>query len=77
MAKSARIMTWSLGWVMGGDRARRERTTRVVMERWKRAWRRTSVPMKPVAPVRMTFILEGYRGIVGFPSLLKFESRNM
>lgn len=30
------------------------------MEGWERAWERTSVPMKPVVPVRMTFIFLSY-----------------
>ena len=66
MAKPARIMTLSFGWVMAGVRARRERTMRVVMAGWRRAWWRTSVPMKPVAPVRMTFIFG--TSVVGFVS---------
>lgn len=72
MAKSARIMTLSFGWEMGGERARRERTMTVVMEGWRRAWRRTSLPMKPVVPVRMTFILEGFLRV-----LLKSEGESI
>lgn len=77
MAKSARIITWSFGWVMGGDSARRERTMRVVMEGWRRAWRRTSPPMKPVAPVRMTFILVGRRKKLVVWVLLEFGSEDI
>ena len=51
-------MTSSLGLLVADSgRARRVRTTREVMDGFANAWKRTSPPMKPVAPVRMTFIL--------------------
>ena len=59
--KSSRRTTLIFGfeaaWVLG--RGRRERMTMEVMRGEERHWERTSEPMKPVAPVRMSFIFLG------------------
>ena len=48
----------SLGFFFSGSSGRglRVRVTRDVMEGLRRHWWRTSAPMKPVAPERMSFI---------------------
>ena len=53
--KSLRTTVLSLGWVRG--ESRREREMMEVMAGWARSWVRISEPMKPVEPVRMTFIV--------------------
>lgn len=56
--KSSKITTLSLGLsVTEAGRGRRERATRDVMPGWSRHWERTSWPMKPVEPVRISFMV--------------------
>jgi len=55
--KSERMITLTFGsLVTESGRARRVIQIRDVIEGWARAWLRTSLPMKPVEPVSITFI---------------------
>lgn len=51
----------SFGFVAASGRSRRESAIREVMAGVSRHWFRTSLPMKPVLPKRMTFILVDVR----------------
>lgn len=56
--KSSRIITCTFGFeVVSSGRALREMIIREEIEGCESAWWRTSFPMKPVEPVRMSFIL--------------------
>ena len=58
MVKSSRMRTLSFGDCgMLAGRARRESAMIEVMAGLERHWRRVTWPMKPVTPVRMTFIV--------------------
>lgn len=68
LKKSSTTITSSFGsWRVS---SRRESAITDVMAGWDRAWRRTSAPMKPVAPVTIIFIfMLGYESLGGCVSM--------